>query len=86
MVMAPTTGSVGADLDTAFVYPSRRATLTAEHYRPSSARVTVSVGPVAPGEKVLVTIDRDRKSATLHPHDEMVRIAKRRWLERTGIG
>jgi glutamate synthase (NADPH) large chain len=40
--------------------------------------------PLAPGEKVLVTADRDRKTATRHPHDEMVRIAKRRWLERTG--
>jgi glutamate synthase (NADPH/NADH) large chain len=39
--------------------------------------------PLAPGEKALVTIDRAAKRATLHPHDEMLRIVRERWLERT---
>ena len=40
--------------------------------------------PLAPGEKALVLIDRERKRSTLHPHDEMLRIVRDRWLERTG--
>ena len=40
--------------------------------------------PLAPGEKVLVQIDRDRKRSTLHAHDEMLRIVRDRWLERSG--
>jgi glutamate synthase (NADPH/NADH) large chain len=40
--------------------------------------------PLAPGEKALVTIDRSARRATLHPHDEMLRIVRDRWLERTG--
>jgi glutamate synthase (NADPH/NADH) large chain len=40
--------------------------------------------PLAPGEKALVTIDRERKRSTLHPHDEMLRIVRERWLARSG--
>jgi glutamate synthase (NADPH) large chain len=40
--------------------------------------------PLAPGEKVLVGIDRERKRSTLHPHDEMLRIVRERWLARNG--
>ncbi len=40
--------------------------------------------PMAPGEKFLVLIDRDRKRSTLHPHAEMLRRVRERWLERTG--
>ncbi len=40
--------------------------------------------PLAPGEKALVTIDRDRKRSTLHSHDEMLRIVRDRWLARNG--
>ncbi len=40
--------------------------------------------PLAPGEKVLVGIDREARASKLHPHDEMQRIVRDRWLERTG--
>jgi glutamate synthase (NADPH/NADH) large chain len=40
--------------------------------------------PLAPGEKALVAIDRERKRSTLHPHDEMLRIVRDRWLARNG--
>jgi glutamate synthase (NADPH/NADH) large chain len=40
--------------------------------------------PLAPGEKALVGIDRDRKRSTLHSHDEMLRIVRDRWLARNG--
>ncbi|HEX3174816.1 MAG TPA: glutamate synthase-related protein [Solirubrobacterales bacterium] len=40
--------------------------------------------PLAPGEKVLVAIDRERKRSTLHPHDEMLRMVRDRWLARNG--
>ena len=36
--------------------------------------------PLAPGEKAMVMIDRSRKRSTLHPHDEMQRIVRDRWL------
>jgi glutamate synthase (NADPH) large chain len=39
--------------------------------------------PLAPGEKALVSIDRDRKRSILHPHDTMLRIVRDRWLART---
>src|SRR5215217_4540422 len=41
--------------------------------------------PMAPGQKFLVLIDRDKKRSTLHPHAEMLRKVRDRWLERTGI-
>jgi glutamate synthase (NADPH) large chain len=40
--------------------------------------------PLAPGEKALVAINRERKRSTLHPHHEMLRIVRDRWLERNG--
>jgi glutamate synthase (NADPH/NADH) large chain len=50
----------------------------------SVGEMTVEPKPLAPGEKALVTIDRERKRSTLHPHDAMLRIVRDRWLERTG--
>jgi glutamate synthase (NADPH) large chain len=57
----------------------------------SSEPGVVSVGamvsepkPLAPGEKALVSIDRARKRSTLHPHEEMLRIVRERWLARSG--
>jgi glutamate synthase (NADPH) large chain len=41
--------------------------------------------PLAPGEKVLVLIDRAERSTSLHPHAEMLRIVRDSWLERNGI-
>ncbi|MDX6651901.1 MAG: glutamate synthase large chain [Solirubrobacterales bacterium] len=41
--------------------------------------------PLAPGEKVLVGSDRDQRRSTLHPHDELQRIVRQRWLERAGV-
>ncbi len=40
--------------------------------------------PLAPGEKALMLIDRERKQSVLHPHDQMQRLVRDRWLERTG--
>jgi glutamate synthase (NADPH/NADH) large chain len=40
--------------------------------------------PLAPGEKALVLIDRERKRSALHGHDEMLRIVRKSWLERNG--
>ncbi|MDX6624492.1 MAG: glutamate synthase large chain, partial [Solirubrobacterales bacterium] len=41
--------------------------------------------PLAPGEKALVLIDPAARRSTLHPHDEMLRIVRDRWLDRNGI-
>jgi glutamate synthase (NADPH/NADH) large chain len=41
--------------------------------------------PLAPGEKALVAIDRERKRSTLHAHDAMLRIVRDSWLERNGV-
>jgi glutamate synthase (NADPH/NADH) large chain len=41
--------------------------------------------PLAPGEKVLVEIERDERRSTLHPHDAMLRIVRDRWLARNGV-
>ncbi|MDX6663061.1 MAG: glutamate synthase large chain [Solirubrobacterales bacterium] len=41
--------------------------------------------PLAPGEKVLVGSDRDQRRSTLHPHDELQRLVRQRWLERAGV-
>jgi glutamate synthase (NADPH/NADH) large chain len=49
----------------------------------SVGEMTVEPKPLAPGEKALVTIDRERKRSTLHPHDAMLRIVRDRWLDRT---
>ncbi|TMK75940.1 MAG: glutamate synthase, partial [Actinobacteria bacterium] len=40
--------------------------------------------PLAPGEKYMVTIDRERRASKLHEHWRMQRIVAERWLERTG--
>src|ERR1044072_3487418 len=40
--------------------------------------------PLAPGEKAMVAINRAAKRSTLHPHDEMLRIVRDRWLARNG--
>ena len=40
--------------------------------------------PLGPGEKFLVTIDREKRSARLYEHAEMQRLVARRWAERTG--
>jgi glutamate synthase (NADPH/NADH) large chain len=41
--------------------------------------------PLAPGEKALVEIDRERKRSLLWPHDEMLRVVRDRWLKRNGV-
>ncbi|HEY1355732.1 MAG TPA: glutamate synthase central domain-containing protein, partial [Solirubrobacterales bacterium] len=41
--------------------------------------------PLAPGEKALVEIDRERKRSLLWPHDEMLRKVRERWLVRNGV-
>jgi glutamate synthase (NADPH/NADH) large chain len=46
--------------------------------------LTAEPKPMAPGEKFLVKIDRARKQSTIHPHEEMLREVRRRWLARTG--
>src|ERR1044072_6540331 len=48
------------------------------------AEMVAEPKPLAPGEKALVSIDRDRKRSTLHAHDEMLRIVRDRWLARNG--
>jgi len=40
--------------------------------------------PLAPGEKVLVEIDRGARRSTLSPHDAMLRVVRDRWLARAG--
>ncbi len=64
---------------------------TGEDFVFSSEPGVVSVGemvsepkPLAPGEKAMVSIDRDRKRSTLRPHHEMLRIVRDRWLARNG--
>jgi len=42
--------------------------------------------PLAPGEKAMVTIDREKRSSRLWPHEEMMRVVAERWLERTSSG
>jgi glutamate synthase (NADPH/NADH) large chain len=39
--------------------------------------------PLAPGEKYMVTIDRERRASKLHEHWRMQRAVAERWLERT---
>ncbi|MGH2981630.1 MAG: glutamate synthase-related protein, partial [Solirubrobacterales bacterium] len=59
----------------------------------SSEPGVVSVGdmvaepkPLAPGEKVMVLIDRARKRSVLHPHEQMQRLVAERWMQRAGNG
>ncbi len=39
--------------------------------------------PLAPGEKFMVTIDRDKRASKLWSHEGMLHEVRRRWLERT---
>jgi glutamate synthase (NADPH/NADH) large chain len=48
----------------------------------SVAEMVSEPKPLAPGEKVLVTIDRERKRSALRPHHEMLRLVRDRWLAR----
>jgi glutamate synthase (NADPH) large chain len=48
------------------------------------AEMVAEPKPLAPGEKALVSIDRKHRCSTLHPHDEMLRVVRDRWLARTG--
>jgi glutamate synthase (NADPH/NADH) large chain len=64
---------------------------TAEDFIFSSEPGVVSVHdmvseplPLGPGEKFLVTIDRDGRRAKLHSHAEMQKVVAGAWLERTG--
>ncbi len=50
----------------------------------SVADMTSEPKPMAPGEKFLVMIDREHKRSTLHPHAEMLRKVRDRWVERSG--
>ncbi|HEX6688944.1 MAG TPA: glutamate synthase-related protein [Solirubrobacterales bacterium] len=40
--------------------------------------------PLAPGEKAMVSIDREARRSTLRSHDEMLRLVRDRWLTRNG--
>jgi glutamate synthase (NADPH) large chain len=48
------------------------------------AEMVAEPKPLAPGEKAMVAIDRERRRSTLHPHDEMLRAVRDRWLARNG--
>jgi glutamate synthase (NADPH) large chain len=50
----------------------------------SVGKMTSEPKPLAPGEKALVLIDRAERASSLHPHDEMLRIVRDRWLQRNG--
>ncbi len=39
--------------------------------------------PLAPGEKYMITIDRERRESKLHEHWQMQRVVAERWLGRT---
>ena len=65
---------------------------TGEDFVFSSEPGVVAVGemiaepkPLAPGEKAMVSIDREARRSTLYPHDEMLRIVRDRWLSRSGV-
>jgi glutamate synthase (NADPH) large chain len=40
--------------------------------------------PLGPGEKFMVSIDREKRASTLHTHEQLLRAVRDRWLERTG--
>ncbi len=48
------------------------------------AEMVAEPKPLAPGEKAMVAIDRAAKRSTLHPHHEMLRAVRDRWLARNG--
>jgi glutamate synthase (NADPH/NADH) large chain len=49
------------------------------------AKMVAEPKPLAPGEKALVLIDRERRRSSLHPHDAMLRIVRDRWLARNDV-
>ncbi len=49
------------------------------------AKMVSEPKPLAPGEKVLVEIDRGERRSTRRPHDAMLRIVRDRWLARNGV-
>ena len=49
------------------------------------ADMTDEPKPLSPGEKVMVRVKRD-KAARLFDHQEMQKLVRKRWLERTGAG
>ena len=54
---------------------------------PGVVSVADTVGepkPLAPGEKILVQIDRKKGEARLRDHQELQRLCAKRWRERTG--
>ena len=40
--------------------------------------------PLGPGEKFMVTIDREKRASTLHTHEQLLSSVRDRWLERSG--
>jgi glutamate synthase (NADPH) large chain len=50
----------------------------------SVAEMVSEPKPLAPGEKAMVSIDREARRSTLHPHHEMLRTVRDRWLARNG--
>ncbi|HET7052687.1 MAG TPA: glutamate synthase-related protein [Solirubrobacterales bacterium] len=50
----------------------------------SVAEMVSEPKPLAPGEKAMVSIDREARRSTLHPHHEMLRTVRDRWLTRNG--
>ncbi len=40
--------------------------------------------PLGPGEKFMVTIDREKRASTLHTHEQLLRVVRDRWVKRTG--
>jgi glutamate synthase (NADPH/NADH) large chain len=40
--------------------------------------------PLGPGEKFMVTVDREKRASRLHTHERLLRIVRARWLERSG--
>jgi glutamate synthase (NADPH/NADH) large chain len=49
------------------------------------AKMVAEPKPLAPGEKVLVEIERGARRSTRRPHDAMLRIVRDRWLARNGV-
>jgi glutamate synthase (NADPH/NADH) large chain len=40
--------------------------------------------PLGPGEKFMVSIDREKRASTLYTHEQLLRVVRDRWLERAG--
>jgi len=50
----------------------------------SIADLAAEPKPLGPGEKFMVTIDRERRASELHSHEQVLRAVRDRWLERAG--